>query len=597
MDETILIKVEIEGQQAQKDLTASLDKQSESIARLREENKKLTKERNEVNFNSAEGKKKLEELNAQLDQNNKKIKENVDAYTKQKINIGNYKSALDGMKSSMDKVSGGLVTTAENVTKLTSGMNAFVAIPAVAVAVALGAALGALTAYFKGSEEGQDRLSKVMAIGKAVFEGVIQVVEKLGEVVFDTLEFLGSGLKAFISFFSPAVGAMLEEAIAKGEQIASMQDAVDARENELIVKRAETNKKVAELRRTAIGLEGEAKRKVIEEAIALEEELSRVETEQAAARLAAYEKEIEGKGLKTEEEKQKIAELTAARINAEAQAAEATLRFQKELEKLNDEERAKQAIIDEEMANMLQRSKDFEREMFTQTEEVKRLEIEKTTQATLAAGLKLEGARVASILKGIELEKQAAAIKKKIDDLEAANKLATISSTLGQAAALFAKDSVAYKFIGVARATVDTYRAANLALASYPPPFGAIAAGVAIATGLANVTKILDIGFAEGGYTGDGGKHDVAGVVHRGEYVVPKHIVQNPVYSGYISTLESARQRGYADGGFATNSATAQIEQQAMMAKAFEGAQFWVSWTEGQQMGKSVEFKERLVTI
>jgi hypothetical protein len=29
--------------------------------------------------------------------------------------------------------------------------------------------------------------------------------------------------------------------------------------------------------------------------------------------------------------------------------------------------------------------------------------------------------------------------------------------------------------------------------------------------------------FARGGYTGDGGKYDVAGFVHRGEYVVPQN--------------------------------------------------------------------------
>nr|MBK4237245.1 phage tail tape measure protein [Enterobacter hormaechei] len=33
-------------------------------------------------------------------------------------------------------------------------------------------------------------------------------------------------------------------------------------------------------------------------------------------------------------------------------------------------------------------------------------------------------------------------------------------------------------------------------------------------------------GFADGGYTGDGGKHDVAGVVHRGEWVVPQSVVK-----------------------------------------------------------------------
>jgi len=110
------------------------------------------------------------------------------------------------------------------------------------------------------------------------------------------------------------------------------------------------------------------------------------------------------------------------------------------------------------------------------------------------------------------------------------------------------------------------------------------------------VAKITGLGFSEGGYTGDGGKHEPAGIVHRGEYVVPKHIVHNPAYSGYIQSLERARV-GYADGGLVTNTATAQIEQQAMMAEALRSIPLWVSWAEGERMGNQVRMKESMVTI
>lgn len=59
-------------------------------------------------------------------------------------------------------------------------------------------------------------------------------------------------------------------------------------------------------------------------------------------------------------------------------------------------------------------------------------------------------------------------------------------------------------------------------------------------------------GFADGGYTGPGDKYEEAGVVHRGEYVIPKWMVESPQYQGTISGLESARQRGYAEGGLVT---------------------------------------------
>lgn len=54
-------------------------------------------------------------------------------------------------------------------------------------------------------------------------------------------------------------------------------------------------------------------------------------------------------------------------------------------------------------------------------------------------------------------------------------------------------------------------------------------------------------GWASGGYTGDGGKHDVAGVVHRGEWVVPQEVVKQPGMLSFLSQLTYGK--GYADGG------------------------------------------------
>lgn len=54
-------------------------------------------------------------------------------------------------------------------------------------------------------------------------------------------------------------------------------------------------------------------------------------------------------------------------------------------------------------------------------------------------------------------------------------------------------------------------------------------------------------GFSDGGYTGDGGKYEPKGVVHGGEVVVRKEVVQQPGMRGY---LERLNKRGYADGGY-----------------------------------------------
>lgn len=59
---------------------------------------------------------------------------------------------------------------------------------------------------------------------------------------------------------------------------------------------------------------------------------------------------------------------------------------------------------------------------------------------------------------------------------------------------------------------------------------------------LGGIGKFL--GFAEGGYTGNGGKNEPAGIVHKGEYVVPKSLVSK-IGAGNLHRA----MRGYASGG------------------------------------------------
>jgi len=55
-------------------------------------------------------------------------------------------------------------------------------------------------------------------------------------------------------------------------------------------------------------------------------------------------------------------------------------------------------------------------------------------------------------------------------------------------------------------------------------------------------------GYAEGGFTGPGGKYEPAGVVHRGEYVMPSEVVKR-VGADNLQRLHQSALRGYADGG------------------------------------------------
>nr|WP_321357173.1 phage tail tape measure protein [uncultured Draconibacterium sp.] len=51
-------------------------------------------------------------------------------------------------------------------------------------------------------------------------------------------------------------------------------------------------------------------------------------------------------------------------------------------------------------------------------------------------------------------------------------------------------------------------------------------------------------GYAIGGYTGDGGKYEPAGIVHKKEYVIPEEGVDNPLLRPFINMIEIARKSG-----------------------------------------------------
>jgi hypothetical protein len=93
-------------------------------------------------------------------------------------------------------------------------------------------------------------------------------------------------------------------------------------------------------------------------------------------------------------------------------------------------------------------------------------------------------------------------INKKYDNLdkqlakEKANaKLSIAGQTFGMLADLIGRESGAGKALAIGQATINTYLGATKALATLPPPFGAIQAGITVATGLAQVAKISGIGF------------------------------------------------------------------------------------------------------
>lgn len=154
-----------------------------------------------------------------------------------------------------------------------------------------------------------------------------------------------------------------------------------------------------------------------------------------------------------------------------------------------------------------------------------------------------------------------------IDQARGQLQLSAASNLFGQLATLSSSHNKKMAAIGkaaaIAQAVINTYQSATeayAAMASIPyigPALGAAAAAAAIVAGLANVAQIRSQstgGYAQGGYTGPGGKHQVAGVVHAGEVVFSQSDVAR---AGGVGMVEAMRLRGYADGGYVTPFANA----------------------------------------
>lgn len=132
----------------------------------------------------------------------------------------------------------------------------------------------------------------------------------------------------------------------------------------------------------------------------------------------------------------------------------------------------------------------------------------------------------------------------------------TLTSVVEQSAG---KQSAAYKAMfavskafAIAEATVKLSQAVSQALADptalTPAQKFANMAAVASA-GVNLVSQITSVGFATGGYTGDGGKYTPAGIVHKGEYVITKEATAR-LGRGFLDHINyGSVRRGFANGG------------------------------------------------
>lgn len=340
---------------------------------------------------SAEGQKLLKTIQNQ----DKAVKDLSKDIGQNSVFVGEYERGNKGVADSLQAIAPAATNAATGIKAMTLAGLQFIMTPIGAVIALIAAGLFALMSYFKGSEEGQDRLNKIMAVGHAVFEQFMNVVEAVGKALFEAfanpkqalidfgnflksqivnrfeglielipqlgkaigLLFAGEFKKAGQVAFDAAakVGLGVENATAKisamidetkklvdtgvkyGQAIAKLQAQIDRENRKLIVDRAKSDLEVAKLREKAVTLEGDAKKKAIEEAIKMEQELSDREVAFAKMNLQMAKLKVKANG----DDKEALLEVAEARadvLRAEKMAFDNTLKFRKQLEALDEKE-------------------------------------------------------------------------------------------------------------------------------------------------------------------------------------------------------------------------------------------------------------------
>jgi len=182
-----------------------------------------------------------------------------------------------------------------------------------------------------------------------------------------------------------------------------------------------------------------------------------------------------------------------------------------ERESLDALQEARIAGIQDEIEAAEQRGEDIS----SLNDEIHELDLARLEEARLAeiAAAQAKGAEVATIEERYRLMKLTAEQKhtRMMDFIHKQRRLQAVETATTAATAAITFAGVAFgesKSLMIAQAIVDTYAAANRALATLPPPFSYAAATLAVAMGMANVKRIQSIEKDRGGGGGGGGTFD-----------------------------------------------------------------------------------------
>jgi hypothetical protein len=437
--------------------------------------------------------------------------------------------AVGGLTSSLDKMTGGLITGFKGaVGGIRNGIKAMKSLKVAVAATGIGAlliAITALTSYFTKTQRGADKLSQAMKGIGAVVDVLVDRISTFGEGLFKILSGdFSEGIDILKGTFAGLGDEIRNEAQAAID-LEKAQQALEDRQIELINVNAKRRASIEELRlaaedqtksddqraaalKEAVRLQNE----IADDEIAIAKERARIITE----RIALGESSRDDIREQAEAEA-RVTELEAERSRRLKQLQTRLNSFTKDTEgntEKTDENAEAQKKLNEEIAKrdeaLAQAAADFQTQLAeqydailqsqesAQTQELNAVEDKYNQLLANAEQYGFDEAELARI-KNEEIN----AINKKYDDEDSARKkqkaaddqaiqlanLQVVAGALNGLGQLAGENAAAGKAISAAEAIINTYTGATKALAQ-GGIFGTIAAAGVIASGIASVRSI-----------------------------------------------------------------------------------------------------------
>ena len=561
-----------------------------SINALRASVAKLNAERNNLNTQTAEGAKRFAELTEQLKKQREQINGASQAAGSFRDNGGNYTESVKEAIKDGSIFGGQLGEITQGIGQLNvllkSTRLAFLAIPLVAVTALIGA-------FLTKTKEGREILERLITVVQFLFaellKGLSESIKRFTEFV--TLIFtepekaINQVIESFEQFFNELgknftlLGQIIKNTFTGN--LDQAQVAVDeltkrifSGPNSLVDGINEAIKAGDELAKTNIRLRASIR--------ALSIEIARAEREAETFRNLRDDENTSLRNriklnvdvLKSEERRR---DATLAQIRANLSLLNSQIALNEADESLLDQRAASQAELEKAEADFQGRISEVQAEGLALQKELaeeslnllidsKEIEVEITEEANKA----IIDSNTARIDEEIRLQNLSFENQKRIAQQQEAvrqeslnngrNAVNTLKQLAGEESAITKAILLFEQGAAIAGIVRETSLANAKAVAASPltggQPFVAIntaSAGLSIAQIIQTTLEaITGSGFADGGFTGYGGKYQPAGIVHKGEVVFSQKDVS---LMGGVRAVERIRPtaKGYADGGVVTS--------------------------------------------